>query len=258
MEAINFAAGWALERNVEIKVFSDSKSSIEEIGSLKVKSNFILSVKDNLYIVKDLVSFFWVKFHSGNPGNELADHFVKIASSCGAYMSIPAPYSYVKRVCKEFLMNEWNSYWKNSTTADAAMGDTQLETEESQWREIEKKASFGNDIHDIIPRQIHNPTITLHIPKQRRESAGPTATLFLPDVLLTSARFTLRMRLPPFTIRYSIRTETGFDSGLTGGEAVSCRLNGLPESSVNLWKNRFFLPETPSFSILVLLFRSSS
>ncbi|GBL73707.1 hypothetical protein AVEN_230696-1 [Araneus ventricosus] len=28
----------------------------------------------------------------------------------------PAPYSYVKRVCKEFLMNEWNSYWKNSTT----------------------------------------------------------------------------------------------------------------------------------------------
>ncbi|GBM44116.1 hypothetical protein AVEN_242223-1 [Araneus ventricosus] len=31
-------------------------------------------------------------------------------------MSIPAPYSYVKRVCKEFLMNEWNSYRKNSTT----------------------------------------------------------------------------------------------------------------------------------------------
>ncbi|GBM67968.1 hypothetical protein AVEN_22446-1 [Araneus ventricosus] len=31
-------------------------------------------------------------------------------------MSIPAPYSYVKRVCKEFLMNEWNSYWKNFTT----------------------------------------------------------------------------------------------------------------------------------------------
>ncbi|GBL96804.1 hypothetical protein AVEN_118935-1, partial [Araneus ventricosus] len=33
-----------------------------------------------------------------------------------ADMSIPAPYSYVKRVSKEFLMNEWNSYWKNSTT----------------------------------------------------------------------------------------------------------------------------------------------
>ncbi|GBM35649.1 hypothetical protein AVEN_244533-1 [Araneus ventricosus] len=72
--------------------------------------------KDNLYNAKDLVSLVWVKAHAGNPGNELADHFEKIASSCGADMSIPAPYSYVKRVCKEFLMNEWNSYWKNSTT----------------------------------------------------------------------------------------------------------------------------------------------
>ncbi|GBN20146.1 hypothetical protein AVEN_227207-1 [Araneus ventricosus] len=116
LAAINFAAGWALERNVKIKVFSDSKSSIEAIRSPKVKSNFVLSVKDNLYNAKDLVSHVWVKAHAGNPGNELADHFAKIASSCGADMSIPAPYSYVKRVCKEFLMNEWNSYWKNSTT----------------------------------------------------------------------------------------------------------------------------------------------
>ncbi|GBN09324.1 hypothetical protein AVEN_88038-1 [Araneus ventricosus] len=71
---------------------------------------------DNLYNAKDLVILVWVKAHAGNPGNELADHFAKIASSCGADMSIPAPYSYVKRVCKKFLMNEWNSYWKNSTT----------------------------------------------------------------------------------------------------------------------------------------------
>ncbi|GBL74136.1 hypothetical protein AVEN_231027-1 [Araneus ventricosus] len=114
--AINFAAGWALERNVKIKGFSDSKSSIEAIRSSKVKSNFVLSVKDNLYNAKDLVSLVWVKAHVGNPGNELADHFAKIASSCGADMSRPSPYSYVKRACKEFLMNEWNSYWKNSTT----------------------------------------------------------------------------------------------------------------------------------------------
>ncbi|GBM33491.1 hypothetical protein AVEN_272991-1 [Araneus ventricosus] len=76
----------------------------------------ISGLKDNLYNAKDLVSLVWVKAHAGNPGNELADHFAKIASSCGVDMSIPAPYSYVKRVCKEFLMNEWNSYWKNSTT----------------------------------------------------------------------------------------------------------------------------------------------
>ncbi|GBO13412.1 hypothetical protein AVEN_228734-1 [Araneus ventricosus] len=81
------------------------------------KSNLILYYQlDNLYNSKDLVSLVWVKTHAGNPSNELADHFTKIASACGADMSIPAPYSYVKRVYKEFLMNEWNSYWKNSTT----------------------------------------------------------------------------------------------------------------------------------------------
>ncbi|GBM28802.1 hypothetical protein AVEN_130509-1 [Araneus ventricosus] len=50
------------------------------------------------------------------PGNELAHYLAKIAFSCGADMPIPASYSCVKRVCKEFLMNEWSSYWKNSTT----------------------------------------------------------------------------------------------------------------------------------------------
>ncbi|GBN46372.1 hypothetical protein AVEN_255775-1 [Araneus ventricosus] len=63
LAAINFAAVWALERNVKIKVFSDSKSSIEAIRSPKVKSNFVLSVKDNLYNAKDLVSLVWVKAH---------------------------------------------------------------------------------------------------------------------------------------------------------------------------------------------------
>ncbi|GBM75945.1 hypothetical protein AVEN_125350-1 [Araneus ventricosus] len=71
LAAINFAAGWALERNVKIKVFSDSKSSIGAIRSPKVKYNFVLSVKDNLYNAKDLVSLVWVKAHAGNPGNEL-------------------------------------------------------------------------------------------------------------------------------------------------------------------------------------------
>ncbi|GBN64530.1 hypothetical protein AVEN_177930-1 [Araneus ventricosus] len=56
LAAINFAAGWALERNVKIKMFSDSKSSIEAIRRPKVKSNLVLSIKDNLYNAKNLVS----------------------------------------------------------------------------------------------------------------------------------------------------------------------------------------------------------
>ncbi|GBM33899.1 hypothetical protein AVEN_74639-1 [Araneus ventricosus] len=92
------------------KCFLIASPLLKRYRSPKVKSNFVLSVKDNLYNAKDLVSLVC------NPGNELADHFAKISSSCGADMSIPVPYSYVKRVCKEFLMNERNSYWKNPTT----------------------------------------------------------------------------------------------------------------------------------------------
>ncbi|GBN56891.1 hypothetical protein AVEN_236609-1 [Araneus ventricosus] len=42
-------------------------------------------------------------------------------------MSIPALYSYLKRVCKEFLMNEWNSFWKNSTTGKHTKENLPLE-----------------------------------------------------------------------------------------------------------------------------------
>ncbi|GBN28717.1 hypothetical protein AVEN_85605-1 [Araneus ventricosus] len=63
LAAINFAAGWALERNDKIKVFSDSKP-IQAIRNPKVKSNFVLSVQDNLYNDKVLDSLVWVKAYA--------------------------------------------------------------------------------------------------------------------------------------------------------------------------------------------------
>ncbi|GBM32412.1 hypothetical protein AVEN_239802-1 [Araneus ventricosus] len=69
--------------------FLDSKSSIEALRRANIKSNFVLSVKEHLYKAKDLIGLVWVKAHAGNPGNELADHFAKIPSSCGTEMHIP-------------------------------------------------------------------------------------------------------------------------------------------------------------------------
>ncbi|GBL76038.1 hypothetical protein AVEN_234350-1 [Araneus ventricosus] len=103
---IDFAAGWVLDKNVKIKNFTDSKSSIEALRSANIKSNFVFSVKEHLYKAKDLVSLAWVKAHAGNPGNELADHFAKIASFCGTEMYIPAPYLFVKRTSNDLLIRE--------------------------------------------------------------------------------------------------------------------------------------------------------
>ncbi|GBO46225.1 hypothetical protein AVEN_70467-1, partial [Araneus ventricosus] len=54
LAAIDFAAGWALNKNAKIKIFTDSKSSIEALRSANIKSNFVLSVKEHLYKDKDL------------------------------------------------------------------------------------------------------------------------------------------------------------------------------------------------------------
>ncbi|GBN85146.1 hypothetical protein AVEN_241340-1 [Araneus ventricosus] len=113
---IDFASGSALDKNVKIKIFTDSKSSIEALKSANIKSNFVLSVKEHLYNAKDLVSLVWVKAHAGSPGNELADHIAKIASFWGTETYIPAPYSFVKRTCNDLLIGEWNNYWTNSVS----------------------------------------------------------------------------------------------------------------------------------------------
>ncbi|GBM96869.1 hypothetical protein AVEN_156096-1 [Araneus ventricosus] len=56
LAAIDFAAGWALDKNVKIKIFTDSKSSIEALRSANIKSSFVLSIKEYLYKAKDLIS----------------------------------------------------------------------------------------------------------------------------------------------------------------------------------------------------------
>ncbi|GBN15129.1 hypothetical protein AVEN_160919-1 [Araneus ventricosus] len=47
----------------------------------------------------------------GNSGNELADHYAKIASASGDDIDIPAPYFYVKFKIKINIIEEWEKYW---------------------------------------------------------------------------------------------------------------------------------------------------
>ncbi|GBN41351.1 hypothetical protein AVEN_175788-1 [Araneus ventricosus] len=91
LAAIDFAAGWALDKNVKIKIFTDTKSSIVSLRSANITSNFVPSVKEHLYKAKDLVSLTWVKAHAGNQSNKLADRLAKIASFCATEMYIPSP-----------------------------------------------------------------------------------------------------------------------------------------------------------------------
>ncbi|GBN74429.1 hypothetical protein AVEN_253159-1 [Araneus ventricosus] len=94
LSAINFAAGWALDKGVQVKMFSDSVSSLDTLSSTSINSSLILDIKQNIFKAKNLVSFTSAKAHAGIPGNELADQFAKIATDCDVILNLPAPYSY--------------------------------------------------------------------------------------------------------------------------------------------------------------------
>ncbi|GBN21860.1 hypothetical protein AVEN_51790-1 [Araneus ventricosus] len=68
------------------------------------------------------VGLSWVKAHAGIPGNELADQYVKIATTNGEELNIPAPYTYVKRKIKNYILDSWQRHWEDSGKGVRAKG----------------------------------------------------------------------------------------------------------------------------------------
>ncbi|GBM82239.1 hypothetical protein AVEN_244797-1, partial [Araneus ventricosus] len=57
----------------------------------------------------------WSAFpgHVGIPENELADQEAKLAITSGEKFVIPAPYSHLKGLLKNYIVNKWNEYWNS-------------------------------------------------------------------------------------------------------------------------------------------------
>ncbi|GBO27567.1 hypothetical protein AVEN_175429-1 [Araneus ventricosus] len=64
-----------------------------------------------------MVGLSWVKAHVGIPGNELADQQAKLAITSGEKFVIPAPYSHLKGLLKNYIVNKWNEYWNSYDSA---------------------------------------------------------------------------------------------------------------------------------------------
>ncbi|GBO24230.1 hypothetical protein AVEN_192314-1 [Araneus ventricosus] len=60
------------------------------------------------------VGLSWVKAHAGIPGNELADQFAKEASVDGNFLFTPAPYSFLKKFVKNYILENWQRHWEAS------------------------------------------------------------------------------------------------------------------------------------------------
>ncbi|GBO27227.1 hypothetical protein AVEN_49548-1, partial [Araneus ventricosus] len=64
-----------------------------------------------------MVGLSWVKAHVGIPGNELANQQAKLAITSGEKFVIPAPYSRLKGILKNYVVNKWNEYWNSYDSA---------------------------------------------------------------------------------------------------------------------------------------------
>ncbi|GBN81654.1 hypothetical protein AVEN_162033-1 [Araneus ventricosus] len=64
-------------------------------------------VKNFFYLAEGSVGLTWDKAHTGDPGNELADHHAKLATDEGEKLEIPTQYSCVKFKIEKNLINDW-------------------------------------------------------------------------------------------------------------------------------------------------------
>ncbi|GBN01427.1 hypothetical protein AVEN_3178-1 [Araneus ventricosus] len=69
-----------------------------------------------------MVGLSWVKAHVGIPGNELTDQQAKLAITSGEKFVIPAPYSHLKCLLKNYIVNRWNEYWNSYDSASEISG----------------------------------------------------------------------------------------------------------------------------------------
>ncbi|GBN29618.1 hypothetical protein AVEN_71903-1 [Araneus ventricosus] len=114
LAAINFAAGWAVDNGTRINIFTDSLSSIEALKKSNSKSKYLNEIKSNMFNAIGSVGLSWVKAHAGIPGNELADQYAKDAAANGNFLAMPAPYSFLKKFIKKYILDNWQQHWEDS------------------------------------------------------------------------------------------------------------------------------------------------
>ncbi|GBM13079.1 hypothetical protein AVEN_101922-1 [Araneus ventricosus] len=117
LAAIEFAVNWAVKEKVKVNIHTDSLSSISAINSANTRSEFVNKVKSNIFKAKNMVGLSWVKARAGIPGNELADQQAKLTITSSEKFVIPAPYSHLKCLQKNYIVNKWNEYWNSYDSA---------------------------------------------------------------------------------------------------------------------------------------------
>ncbi|GBN08339.1 hypothetical protein AVEN_3937-1 [Araneus ventricosus] len=112
LAAINFAVRWAQEKGFKL-IYIPTVNPRLKLCVVGPRSAFVIEAKKNIYLAGNSVGLNWVEAHVGDPGNELADHHAKLATTDGENMNVQTPLSCVKFKITNNLMKDWQYNWEN-------------------------------------------------------------------------------------------------------------------------------------------------
>ncbi|GBN02881.1 hypothetical protein AVEN_153235-1 [Araneus ventricosus] len=129
--AIQEACLWASKTNQQIKVWSDSESSLHSIASIDTKSPIAQQTQEIL-LKSTNIKLGWIKAHVGYSGKEAADVLAKKATQEGIPTFIPAPRNHIKCLLQKESIIRWQKEWDNGET--------------------------GRSVHNVLPKVKTTPT----------------------------------------------------------------------------------------------------
>lgn len=113
--ALRDAIQWSISQNIpRVKIFSDSQSVLMATQNLYPRSDCVGAFLRNLANSSLEVSCSWVRGHSGDPGNELADTLAKDALMLEDVFEHPYPQAELKAILKRVMLQEWTTRWEYS------------------------------------------------------------------------------------------------------------------------------------------------
>lgn len=97
-----------------IAIHTDSLSLLQNLANIQTKTETIHRLKQLIIQIqnKNTIHFSYVKAHAGDEGNDLADHYAKLAHFNGRIVSCLYSQKTVKKELNKEVRREWDDEWK--------------------------------------------------------------------------------------------------------------------------------------------------